>query len=130
MAYKVEWFVEKRIISGQFSDVISLSEARESSEQIALLVSSGTAPVHLIADLRDMLHSPTGVHSTREFTASYFNHPNMGWVVVIGGNVIAQFMITVLNRITSMKIQKANTYEDALTVLKGLDSSLSELAIN
>jgi len=130
MAYEIDWVVQNRIVSGRFVDVVSVSEARESSNVITEYVVSGDAPVHLIADLRDMIHSPTSIQVNRQIASPYLNHPNMGWVIIIGGNAFQQFMISVLKRLTSIKVKQTGSYEEALDMLKEIDPSIEQASID
>ena len=86
-------------------------------------LSSGVAPVHIVVDLTRMETIPTNLKQNMSM-GDYLRHPNLGWTVLVGGNVLVNFMLSILSQVFQMKYTKRETVEEALAFLAEHDPTL------
>ena len=126
MAYHYEWLLPKRVIFCYVSGTQSMDEARESFGELTSRLDAGEAPTHYVADLRHLDKLPTtNVREIQELV-SFVNHPNLGWIVVIGrSNPTMTFVLTIVAKLTGVRYRAVDTLQEAIAFLSNIDSSLN-----
>ena len=126
MAYEIAWRVEGRLIYLRVWDVMSLVEANEAVEKIVESLEKGNSPVHMIVDMRELRFSPTGIQANLQLN-SYLRHPNLGWVVTVGGTPLTQFISNVVKKFYPINMHHSDSLEASLDYLLRKDPSLEAL---
>ena len=124
MPFNTTWIEEKRIIHTEMVGTLSSQEAQEMSDAHTKFLSEGIAPVHIIVDMIQLKEVPTNLHQNTSM-AGYLRHPALGWTVLIGGNVLLNFMVSILGHVFKFRYVKRATMEEALAYLAEQDKTLS-----
>jgi len=123
MAYETSWADDKRIIYTKLSGILTSKEAQEMSDTHAKFLSEGTAPVHLVVDVTGLTAVPTNLRQNTSM-GGYLRHPSLGWTVLVGGNVLVNFMVSVIGQVFKFRYSKRETLEDAIAYLVAQDQTL------
>jgi hypothetical protein len=123
MSYEISWYHEKRVLLVRIQGELTLEDMRQCSDAIYETLDLGTAPTHVIADLREIGHFPASLIALKN-AARYLTHPKIGWIVVIGGPMLAQMFAGILTRTTRINYHAAKTIEEAIQLLFEADPSL------
>jgi hypothetical protein len=124
MAFETTWADEKRIIYTKLSGTLTSQEAQDMSDTHAKYLSEGTAPVHLIVDVTGLSGVPTNLRQNTSM-GGYLRHPALGWTVLIGGNVLVNFMVSVIGQVFKFRYSKRESFEDAIAYLISQDQTLA-----
>ncbi len=123
MPFSSRWIVENRVIYTQVVGKLTSQEALEMSEAHARFLDAGTAPVHLVADAKELDSIPINMRQNAQM-GQYPRHPSLGWVIIAGGNSFVNFMIATLGQVFHMHYAKRDSLADALSFLATQDASL------
>jgi hypothetical protein len=126
MAYELAWRVEGRLIYLRVWDIMPLIEAHEAVEKITESLNQGNPPIHIIVDMRELRFSPTGIQANLRLN-SYLRHPNVGWLVTVGGTPLTQFIANVVRKFYPIKMHHSDSLEASLEFLQRKDPSLETL---
>jgi hypothetical protein len=126
MAYEIGWRVERRLIYLRVWDNMPLLEANEAVEKILEALNQGSPPIHMIVDLRELRFSPTGIQANLQLN-SYLRHPNLGWLVTVGGTPLTQFIANVVKKFYPIKMHHSDSFDAVLEFLLRKDPSLEAL---
>lgn len=118
-----QWLEEPRIILTQLSGQLSGEEAQQLSAAQEEFLNTGQAPVHIVVDLTDMESIPTNLRDYLTM-GSYLRNPALGWVVLVGGNVLVNFILQVLSQAFHLQCAKRETVAAAVTFLAEQDNTL------
>ena len=124
MAFRSTWIEEKRIIYTEMIGTMTSNEAQEISDAHIKFLNEGAAPVHLIVDLTQLKEVPTNLRQNTSM-AGYLQHPSLGWTVLIGGNVLLNFMLSILGHVFKFRYVKRATLEESLAYLVSQDQTLT-----
>ncbi len=124
MAFETKWVDEKRIIYTRLTGTLTSQEAQEMSDTHARFLSEGIAPVHLIVDVTGLSGVPTNLRQNTSM-GGYLRHPSLGWTVLIGGNVLVNFMVSVIGQVFKFRYSKRDSFDDAIAYLSAQDQTLS-----
>jgi hypothetical protein len=123
MPYQLEWLQDKRIVREVLSGEFDLAASTELAAATAKCLEEGTAPIHLIIDVTDMVKSPTNLRSINSVT-DYMKDPKLGWVVLIGANTMVKFISSVISHITKFKFTTVANLDEAVSFLQKQDATL------
>lgn len=123
MPYELSWYREKRVVLVKIQGDMTLENAFEYSDAIYEMVDSGIAPVHIIADLTEIGKFPPSLISLRNATR-YLLHPKAGWIMLIGGPIMAQVFGEVLTRLTRINFRLVTSFQEAADALLEADATL------
>ena len=126
MAYEIAWRLEGRVIYLRVWDIMPLVEAHEAVEKIIEALKQGNPPIHMIVDMRELRFSPTGIQANLQLN-SYLRHPNLGWVVTVGGTPLTQFISNIVRKFFPIKLHQTDSLEASLDFLRDNDSSLEAM---
>jgi SpoIIAA-like len=124
MPFKTSWADDKRIIYTKLTGTLTAQEAQEMSDTHAKFLSEGTAPVHLVVDVTGLSGVPTNLRQNTSM-GGYLRHSALGWTVLIGGNVLVNFMVSVIGQVFKFRYSKRETLDEALAYLIAQDQTLT-----
>jgi hypothetical protein len=124
MPFHTKWIEDKRVIHTSLTGTLTSQEAQEMSDAHAKFLNEGTAPVHLIVDVTNLDGVPNNLRQNASM-GGYLRHPSLGWTVLIGGNVLVNFMVSVIGQVFKFRYSKRETLEQALAYLASQDNTLA-----
>lgn len=124
MAYHTSWIEDKRIIYTELTGTLTSQEAQEMSDAHARFLSEGIAPVHLIVSVTKLDGIPTNLRQNASM-GGYLRHPSLGWTILIGGNVLVNFILSVIGQVLKFRNSKRATLQEAVDFLKSQDITLA-----
>ncbi len=124
MPMNSQWLEENRIVYTQLIGQLSSAEALEMSAAHENFLKTGSAPVHIVVDLTRMEAIPTNLKQNLSM-GSYLRDPALGWVVLIGANVVVNFMLSVLSQAFHIRYARRESVDDALNFLRTNDPTLN-----
>ncbi|MCI0711186.1 MAG: hypothetical protein L0154_13595 [Chloroflexi bacterium] len=126
MAYEISWLIEKRLILITFIGVLSKEDLYAVSEAAFKMAESGTAPVHSITDGTSLTSIEIGIDDLRKImeNRSY----KSGWSVTVTPGRMERFLASIANQLFRMKSRHFATYEEAITFLQAVDTTLPEIS--
>jgi hypothetical protein len=127
MPHQVSWAQEKRIILVNLIGSLDLEAGFQASNETNDFINQGTAPVHLIVDMSELKSFPTNITKVNQMN-QYLKNPARGWVVVIGGNTLSNFLVNVLSQVVKFPVTQRPALNDALDFLRKNDATLVETA--
>lgn len=127
MAYDADYLYERRVILARLFDTFTKEDARKFNEQCIDLIRCGTAPVHVILDVRDIRNVTVSIRDM--FTImSARREPQLGCVLVVGDYALDKYKL-MLNIVlssggVSYHLIKSMDLNDALAALGKLEPTL------
>jgi hypothetical protein len=126
MPYRLSWYSEdKRIILGEISGDLTLADIEHFSADMNDYLAEGSAPVHFLLDAANLVRFPTNIGVLRQ-AVTFLGKPALGWVVIMGGSSLMLTFAQLLMQLTPTRYRKANSLDDALQFLAGVDETLTE----
>lgn len=131
MGHVIEWIIPDHVVHVKIKGAQTLEEiAVRSQEIIRLLDSSSTQHVHFIYDNSELTQLPSDLRGLKK-SATWTQHPKVGWVVSYNGRVGAvMYIVSVLSRFMNVKYSNHISYAHALHFLVRQDPGLSETIPN
>lgn len=123
MAYNVSWHLEGRIVHFLLTGNLTIEELAAGSNEIEQLFDEGTAPIHMISEVRDLGRYPMQIFQLKE-AIRFVSRPELGWTVVVGLKGPAAVIANVFSKIARTRQQLFDTIEEAVAFLKEQDASL------
>lgn len=123
MKTNIEWLIPERVALLTVVGDVDVQDLHEMDAAIVRILDEGTQPVHIICDTSGMGNVPNSVNDLRN-SQTYFTHPKLGWLLVIGLNPVTSFMARVVGNVTKMNVKTANSVEEAQQILGRIDSNL------
>lgn len=122
--YNVDWIVENRLllirgVGDQTRESIALAV-----EQLTAKFETAKAPVHIIIDNRYTGRYPNDIGGTKRLLSK---HEKTGHFVLVGGDLIAKFVVSMLIQLTGIKKPHVcDTIDDGVKWLRSIDATLPE----
>ena len=128
MAYSVDWYIHNRILNVRFIDYIDDNDMAGVNAEVIDHLDGLQNKAHLVVDLRGLKKYPTNVRHIKDFT-EYLRHPNMGFVIALGiDNPLMRFFATVIPQVVGIDFRSAKEMDEALAILRRVDTTLTEVA--
>lgn len=127
MPHEISWYQEKRIILNRLIGSLDLETGTKASEATSQFLNEGIAPVHLIVDMTELKSFPTNITKVNTMN-QYLKNPALGWVIVVGGNTLSQFLVNVLSQVIRFRVAQRPTLQQAVDFLRAQDQSLAAQA--
>jgi hypothetical protein len=126
MPSNLRWLVEGRVLFSYFYDEISFDVLEKGSIRLVEVVdqTETTRPIHVIYDARKQTKGVTNVAQLKRATQAVFQHPKIGWHIVITDNPIHRFIGTAALQLAGANSRLVGSYEDAVQVLNRVDFEL------
>lgn len=128
MPTTASWYIEGYVIYMKSSGTVTTPELISVNSAITALLNEETtaARVHMIVDDTDLKGHDVGIREVME-QITIMNHPKLGWTVQFGyTNSAMKFIATVVAQFSKVRYRRAETFEDALALLKSVDSMLQD----
>ena len=127
MPFAVKWYVEGRVATVYNWGELTVDEIRETNVQLLALVRSGTPPVHLVVDTREVVKLPNSfVPMLREIEV--FRHePGMGWSIMVTHSSVLHFFGMLSSNLTRSSYRAVRDYQEVNEVLRQVDPTLVDL---
>jgi hypothetical protein len=126
MAQEMNYWVERRVILHRVDGNLTSQEFRDANVKAVRLVQEGTAPVHHVIDAVRLGKVELNLKQLSEIV-TLLREPNLGWVVLIGGNVITRFLASVMTQQDPVKFRVVDTLDDAVQLIKRMDTTLPDI---
>lgn len=126
MAYRLEWYLQDRILLTTYEGTLTLENLREVNQATKdLIETSPYAPVHNIIDSRNLDHFPKSLNEMSQ-VADVLKNAKAGWFIVINHNPVQNFIVTILANTFKTTIKSARSMDEALDILYRMDLSLEK----
>ncbi|PJF36192.1 MAG: hypothetical protein CUN49_06695 [Candidatus Thermofonsia Clade 1 bacterium] len=126
MGYSVDWLIKDRLILLNTSGDISIEEIEAIDRDIIQLLEAGQAPVHILADMKELGKFPFDLISMRR-AATYLNHPKLGLIMAYGVSRIAASFAQLLTQLAGVRLRFSRDYAEAVTSLAAEDAHIKAL---
>ncbi len=124
MPFRLDWYVPQRVIVMQVWGDISSAEIGEQDMALGQMLDSGSAPVHIIGDDRQVQRTPHNPGDLWRFVRHIMAHPSLGWIILVGEtNPIAGFLTYSFFTGFGFQYRRMQSSEEALAFLQVKDSS-------
>jgi len=125
-ASTVAWYPghEGRVIHQTFVGNITLDELASSSQEIIGLIRQGTAPVHLLLDVRRLAKFPLSANQLNKALA-HVREPGLGWALLVGSSSIMGTFAGIIAQIARINLRSFATLDEALAFVAEQDPSFA-----
>lgn len=125
MSVDYNWYIEKKVILGRVSGIVTTEMADEVNLYLNALLNAGDPPVHYINDVTQVENF--NINATKlPNMMDFIKHPNLGWTVIVGANQLIKVVGNIFMGVANMKFKTADTLEEAMQILRNVDNSLRE----
>ncbi len=112
MPITVDWYPEPYIRRTIISGVVPVSEVETWMQGELAIVSSQSHVVHFITDVSGLKSSQAQI-LTMDSVKKFMQHPNTGWIAVVGMTPIVSFVSLMLQRFVKMNFMPFDSTEKA-----------------
>jgi hypothetical protein len=125
--YKSYWLVDKRVafleIIGDFDEAGMIEFNTHLRDEY---LEKGERPIHCIIDAAGLTGYPRNIGTLRRGTSISVNHPNIGWVVLVGfDNPLVKFLASAVVQILGIKFKQVESLAEAREILSRVDTRLT-----
>jgi len=125
MKHQIEYAMDKRVIRVRYIGDLTQEEAKITNTAVTEMIRDGIAPVHFIADATQLEALKINLMQMRE-AASFLREPQLGWLIIIGGNPIARFMGSLVIQLRKANFRFVDSLDEAFAVLSRVDTTLEQ----
>jgi hypothetical protein len=127
MAYNTNWYpgYEGRVVLQKYEGQLTIEEIIESNNTTLQLMHAGSAPVHVVADIRSVKQFPTRVGQLRQ-AANYLADPTFGWLTLVGGTTLMTSFAMLVTQVTRTRLRTFGSPDEALSFLSREDKTLAK----
>src|SRR5690349_20430723 len=113
MPYKIEWYVEGRVILEEaYGDVTVEELVSFNAEVTSLIANEGIAPVHVIVDLSKVEKYPSSLREVLG-TMRQKNPEKVGWMLIVTESPIMRFIASTIFQIARLRLRTFSTLAQA-----------------
>jgi len=127
MPFETKWYVEGRVATAYNWGELTLEQLRATSAELLTLVRSGTAPVHLVVDTRDVTKMPSSFLPMLKEIEPFRHEPKTGWSIMLTNNSLLHFFGLLGSNLVKSPYRAVRTYEEVNEVLERVDLTLKGL---
>lgn len=127
MPSTVEWYVSNRVILNVVSGAYTVEQIRQDSQDILNLMRSGSPPVHLIVDARELTNFPSIFRPLLVEIEKFRNESSMGWSIMLTHNPVLNFFGALASNMTKQPFRSVKTFDEVNEVLGRVDQSVKLL---
>ncbi len=126
MPISVSWYEPDRIIFLDVQGDVGIDELQQCTQELNRLFATGTAPVHIITDARQMGKFPTKLLEVRKALSEL---SSFGMDIIIGfDNPVARFLASAVSQMSRFEVRLVKDKAEAIQIISRIDSSLAYLA--
>ena len=131
MAIKISWEVPGKVLRADLSETITVEDLRTGEAEITKVLNEATSDrVHILYTLRAAYAITFSANQIRT-TLTYFRHPKLGWLIVVGATgamkVLTQVFASLVNKITPILVHHVNTVDEAIAFLRERDDTMADV---
>ena len=121
----MQWYIEKRVLYVALVGDLDVEAVVEVQANMLKRMEEGTPPIHLIRDERRIGKVPSRL-PMMDNARKLAQHPALGWVVSIDGNLnaAARFLFNLAIRLMRLRICRVTSLQEAVQFLESVDTSL------
>ncbi len=129
MPVELSWYLENRVIQVINSGKITDDDMLDNDQPIINYLNQSSFPlVHMIVDNTKAVYTPSAKMITK---AKFPRHPQCGWIILVGPtNTFMRFVNVVVTNVFKTRNRMFDSFDEALTFLNEIDSSLPPLRNN
>lgn len=127
MPFETKWYVPERIVTAYNWGVLTLDEMRATNVEMLAMIRSGTAPVHLLVDTRDVTKMPSSFIPMLKEIEPFRNETKTGWSVMVTNSSLMHFFGLLSSNLVKSPYGAVHNYEEANALLERVDPSLKGL---
>lgn len=124
--YRVGWLVENRVLHIQASGEFDREAMKQGIQRVKQLVDSGTAPVHVVWDMRGIINPPKDIREPIKELEILRYHPNGGWIVMISSSVMMRFIGQIATRFLGANFRSVVSYDEAVETISRIDVTVAD----
>lgn len=128
MPYKVEWYVEKRVLLSRYEGVVTIEDARGQVAEGNRLLRQGIPLTHSIIDMTAVDKLPP-LQVASEFMSTDLSdvRDKLGWTIVVTSNKFLKFASSLFVPMFKVRQRFYGTLDEALAFLQDEDTTLPPL---
>jgi hypothetical protein len=125
---KISWRVPDKVLLADLSETITVDDLRTGEIEITrCLLDSHSERVHVVYDIAKATTIAFSANQLRT-TLTYFRHPKLGWLVVVGATgamkVLTQVFASLVDKMTPILLHYSPTMNEALAFLRERDDTM------
>ena len=125
---KISWRVPDKVLLADLSETITVDDLRTGEVEITRrLLESQSERVHVVYDISKATTIAFSANQIRT-TLTYFRHPKLGWLVVVGATgamkVLTQVFASLIDKVTPILLHYSPTMREALVFLRERDDTI------
>lgn len=123
MSLSKNWLIQDRVIKVDIEGEVTSDDLLGFNDEMEAAVASGTAPVHVIADITGLDKVSVGPQAAIK-GSQYMKQPNIGIIVLAGATGLVDALIPVVSAVIPMNLKRAANADAALELLQSEDSTI------
>jgi len=124
MPFEVKWYVEGRVATVYNWGELTVDEVRATNVQLLALVRSGTPPVHLVVDTRDVTKLPGSFIPMLREIEVFRHEPGMGLSIMVTNSSVLHFFGMLSANLTKSSYHAVRDYPAVNAILRQADPTL------
>ena len=130
MGSELRWIREGQVLYSRYYGVVTMETMRAGAEAfVNFLDGADASKIHVVYDNTQQTKGPTNVMEIRRVSKPVFEHPKIGWNLVITPNPLNKFLTSMLMQAYNVRWRTVNSYAEAMAVLQQIDTDLPVLSI-
>lgn len=125
MGSELRWIHEGKVLYSRYYGVVTLDTMRAGANAfVEFMDATDASQVHVIYDNTQQTKGPTNVVEIRRVSRPVFEHPKIGWNVVITPHPLNKFLTSMLMQAYKVHWRAVNSYEEGIAMLQGIEPGL------
>jgi hypothetical protein len=125
---KISWRVPDKVLLADLSETITADDLSTGEIEITrCLLDAHSERVHVVYDIAKASTIAFSANQLRT-TLTYFRHPKLGWLVVVGATgamkVLTQVFASLVDKMTPILLHYSPTMNEALAFLRERDDTM------
>ena len=113
MPYKVNWYVENRVLRVRAIGDFSEQEFMESSQEVQVLIHQCASPVIFLLDFSELAKIAFTISALKMLNQFRAEARSVEWLIVVSSNVVYSFFGTLGGKVISLPVVVFKTQEEA-----------------
>jgi hypothetical protein len=124
MAYKVAWYIERRVLYIHGPDTLSIETISQINDDAIKYLNTGTSRIHMIVDARSVRVMPHNLVELRK-ASRLMDHILIGWIVIITSDPVVSFIgSAVPQMLTRAHSRIVSDFDQAILFLRETDPTV------
>lgn len=127
MPIEIHWHIKQRILLVRPYGDITLEEIKTYNEELREYLAEGIRPIHLIALPEKIERLPPTLKGVID-TLLIYREQGIGWNIVVGDrSILTKFFTSTLGQLYKLHVAWADSFEEAMDILRKEDKTLEGL---